>query len=256
MVTKKDKLKIKDANVVREHKWSESQESAALWQNLRDQGFEGHVAPFSTLIAGMGPHWSEGSFEALELMGEYAFQNGFVCCLYEEPDRCLEPFDAIGTMRNHAYMKALQEGYQYILYVDNDVFPEADVLYKMLKRQMPVLAPVIRFADGSDHGIPQAGMETGNGLAVVGSVLLSFLLIKTTVFLPWAMAPFWENAVGAAEPYHFSKIAQSGNRPMIDTVVSVMVFDPPHFPLDAKKSYARPKVKSRKPAERKELWTP
>lgn len=230
-------MTIKDPNVIREHRWFETEKSKEVWDDRRSAGFDGHVAPFSTLIAAMGPHWKPGCMEAVVKMGEHTFEEGYQCAFYEEPDRCFKPYDALGSMRNAAYMKALREGFEYILYVDNDVMPEPDTLVRMLRRGVPVLAPLLDIKGlEKDSGIKQADLSgKDQGLAMVGSVLLSFLLFKTSVFLPWAFVPFWENAIGAAEPYHFGRLAMTGHRPFLDTDIVVSVIDNPHFPLDRAK---------------------
>ena len=67
---------------------------------------------------------------------------------------------------------------------------------------------------------------------MVGSYVISFVLFRTSVFLPWALNPFWQDAIGADEGYHFSKLEMAGHRPFVDTDVEVVVQSAPHFPLD------------------------
>ena len=207
--------------------------SADRLRNQRiEMGWAKHVSPFSTLIAAMGNHWQPSCYEALEAMAEYTWSKGIELCLYEEPDRCYQPFDALGVMRNAAYMRALREGYEFILYVDNDVCPQPGVLYQLLNRFMPIISPIIVYADGNDHGLTMPKIEQGKGLAMVSSCVLSMVLIQTSVFAPWAIIPFWQDALGADEAYHFSRLAVAGHRPFVDTDVVVTCVSPPHYPLD------------------------
>jgi len=218
--------------VVNNYRLLNTQQQAEANDERMDRGITTHVSPGSTLIAAMGDHWKPQCFEAVKQMAYHTWEAGCEVCFYEEPDRCYNPFDAIGSMRNMAYWRAIREGWEYLLYVDNDVMPPPDALEKLLARRLPIIAPILRYLNDEDHGISQARMEFGNGLVMVGSCLLSFLLIRTSVFLPWATSPFWGNEIGDDEAYHFAKLDMIGHRPFIDTNVVVEVKSPPHFPLD------------------------
>ena len=192
----------------------------------------GHASPYSTLLAAMGNHWKPGCFEAVKRMAERTWQEGYQVCFYEETDRCLNPYDAIGVMRNCAYMKALREGWEYILYVDNDVLPEPDTLIKLLKNPVAIQSPIVAYADGQDHGLKMPALEQGRGLVLVTSCVVSFLLVRTNVFFPWALGGFWQDGIGADEDYQFQKFYQAGHLPFVDTNVTMTCVEPPHFPLD------------------------
>ena len=215
-------------------RWFETEQAETLYKTRREQGGNLHLSPGSTLVAAMGSHWKPGCFEAVRNMAEHTYKGGYQVCLYEEHDRCLKPYDALGIMRNLAYKKALLEGWEYLLYVDNDVQPPRDALTRLLQRPVPIISPIIEFWDGQVHGINMPKMVHNVGLVMVTSVVLSFLLIRTSVFLPWALTPFWQDAIGADEDYHFRKFEMSGHRPFVDTDVVVQCVEPPHFPLDHK----------------------
>ena len=191
-----------------------------------------HVSPYSTFIAAMGNYWREGCFEAVRGMQDYARDRGIRTSLVEMPDRCYQPYDALGTMRNYAYMRAINEGYEYILYVDNDVKPKPSILMDLLNRHVPIIAPVISYADGKDWGLGTPKVKRGQGLAMVGNLILSMVLFETRVFLPYTNVPFWADAIGADEGYHFLRLQMQGAKPFLDTDVEVLCVDPPHFPLD------------------------
>ena len=211
----------------------------------------GHATIYSTLVACMGNHWKPGCREAVWAMCEEAAFRGVLNTFWECPDLCYQPFDGIGTMRNQSYMKAINEGYEYVCYVDNDIRPEPSTLYSLLMTHLPIVAPVIRFVDGAVYKtIPQANPERvppNSGQYAVSSVLLSMVLFRTAVFIPWAVVPFWENAMGAAEPYHFQRLFTAGHMPFVESSVQLTVVDPPHFPLDNKPSQGDGKVN---------LWRP
>ena len=194
-----------------------------------------HLSPFSTLVFAMGNYWKPGCLDAVLKMLKYTHEYGYEVALYEERDRCFSPYDALGTMRNIGYMKAIEEGWEFILYVDNDVRPAEDVLVRLLQRYVPIVSPKIVYVDGQNHGLDMPRMPEGKGLALIGSCVLSCLLVKTSVFLPWANGGFWGNAIGDDEEYHFRRLALTGHRPFVDTDIVVECVEPPHFPLDKRK---------------------
>lgn len=212
---------------------AETQHQAHLWDLRAKIGLPAHITPGATLIAAMGNYWHPGSFEAVMAMVQHTWDEGGIFVrFYSEQDRCYEPYDGLGTMRNLAYMRAIREGFEYLLYVDNDVLPQPDALLKLQSRYLSVVAPVLRFSDGKDYGIRHAKFTQNEGLVICHSVLLSFVLFRTEVFLPWALMPFWDNARGSDEEYHFERLALAGHHPFVDTDVTVTVANPPHFPFD------------------------
>lgn len=217
---------------VRAHRMVETQHKSELIEQRVQTGDTTHLSPYSTLIAAIGDYWAPGSLEAMQEMSKTTFAHGYEVCLYEEFDRCYRPFDALGSMRNMAYWRAIREGWEHILYVDNDVLPQPDTLIRLLSRRVPIISPIISYADGQDHDLALPQAERGRGLAMVGSCVLSFILFRTSVFLPWVTSGFWGNAIGDDEGYHFAKLELSGQRPFIDTDVEVVCQNPPHYPLD------------------------
>ena len=212
---------------------AETQHQAELWNKRAKVGLPPHIYPGSTLIAAMGSHWHPGSYDAVLEMAKHTWvEGGVLVRFYAEQDRCYEPYDGLGTMRNLAYMRAIREGFEWLLYVDNDILPEPDMLMRLMEWQMPIIAPLVRFPGNEDYGIRQASYPKGGGLLVAHSVLLSVLLLRTEVLVPWALTPFWDNARGSDEEYHFQRLAMTGHRPIVDTNTVVTVQNLPHFPFD------------------------
>ena len=232
------------------HRWAETENQERLWKDRVEKGLPLHLHPGSTLIAAMGPHWHRGSYEAVYEMAKYTFMAGHLVQFYEEQDRCYEPYDGLGTMRNYAYLRALEEGYEWVLYVDNDVLPEPDTLVKLQTFHLPIIGPLIRYSDGQDHGIGLAKMKQGEGLAMVRSVVLSFLLFKTKVFQPWWQGDFWDNGRGSDEEYHAKKLAMAGHSIMVDTSTVVVCQNQPHYPFD----FLRRHVEDLAPRDAIESW--
>ena len=209
----------------------ETENQKQLWERRVDAKLPEHLSPFSVLVAAMGNYWYPGCKAAAEKMCRFAWDQGYQVLLWEEPDCCYNPYDGLGTMRNKAYMKAILEGYEYLCYLDNDVMVTEDSLTRLMHRMVPVVSPIVRYADGQNHGLSLPDMEGGKGLAMISSVVLSMLVCQTKVFLPWALAPFWDNAIGSDEGLHFRRLAMAGHRPFVDTDVVVTAMKAPTFPL-------------------------
>jgi len=234
--------------------YAETEHQQDLWKARMENGLPSHVSPYSVLIAAMGQHWRPGSLEAVTALAQATFDAGYTVCFYEEPDRCYTPYDALGVMRNLAYYRALEEGWEYLLYVDNDVIPQPDALVRLLRRHVPLISPIVSYADGQPYGLTLPQMERGRGLAMVSSCVLSFLLFNAAVLRPYALSPFWQDALGADEFYHFAKLRTgTGHRPFVDSDVEVICSDPPHYPLDHKGEMRTPSPPAKKGPQ---IWTP
>ena len=212
---------------------AETKHQADLWNKRARMGMLPHLNPGSTLVVAMGAHWHPGCFEAVLEMVKYSSEDGgLLVHFYSEQDRCYDPYDGLGTMRNLAYMRAIRQGFEYLMYVDNDVVPEKDTLLKLQGWNVPIIAPRLQFVDGQDHKFIQQQVEPDTGLVMPPSLLLSMLLFKTEIFFPWAHIPFWDNARGSDEEYHFLRLAMIGHHPFIATNTTVKILNAPHFPFD------------------------
>jgi hypothetical protein len=172
-------------------------------------------------------------------MIQYAQNIGIRCTLEEMQDRCNQPYDALGTMRNEAWLKAAGGGYEFILYLDNDVLPREDTLVRLIRRQQPVIVPWIEEPPKPTgeplrilHGPVQQAFY---GQHKIKWSVLSFMLWNVNVLRSFG-GIFWSDAIGADEGFHFQRLYyQTGIQPMIDTEVVVPIFQPPTYPLTASK---------------------
>ncbi len=188
----------------------------------------GHASAQSIYVAAMGNHWKPSSWEAVVNMVHYTNEFGYPCTIEEIMDRCTQPYDALGCMRNEAILRASQ-GWEWLLYVDNDVLPAPDTLVRMVNRDVSVIAPYVAepATDKPLHG-PNRGRFTG--LHPVRWCVLSMLMFRTSVFN--ATGPeFWNDSIGADEGYHFQKLWNFGHRPFLDSDIQVRVTDNPTYPL-------------------------
>lgn len=196
------------------------QRSATSWQ---------HIRPNSVYIAVIGNHYSQGSWQRIADMMQHTSDTGYACWMVEVQDRCFNPYDALGTMRNEAVVDASNAGFEWLCMVDADILPEKDALLRLLKWDMPIIAPyVVEPGTGAKlHGPPH---ELNTGLRPVRWTVLSMLLFRTSVFN--CVGPrFWGDAIGADEGYHFKTLWHYGHRPYIDTGCQLVAQKKPIYPL-------------------------
>ena len=191
-----------------------------------------HSRPNSVMVCAMGNHWAPGSWQRVQEMVQYTNEFGYYVSFEEVMDRCKEPNDALGAMRNEAIFKAMQ-GFEYLCYIDTDVMPEKETLVRLLHRQMPVTAPMVHEPGTGKplHGPgPEAGVVAYSGLKPMRWFVLSMMLWHTGIFR--ATGPeFWNDSIGADEGYHFQKLWAWGYRPYMDTDIQLQVANRPTYPL-------------------------
>lgn len=187
-----------------------------------------HARPNSVLIAAMGQHWRPGCWQRVMDMVHYANQSGINANMEEVMDRCFNPYDSLGAMRNEAAMRASQ-GYEWLLYVDTDIQPEPEMLVRLVLHQMPICAPLVMEPETGKY-LHGPYRERWTGLQPVRWCVLSMLLFHTGIFR--ATGPeLWNDSIGADEGYHFQKLWHYGYRPYIDTNMVLTVSAKPTYPL-------------------------
>lgn len=187
-----------------------------------------HASPKSVLVAVMGAHWRAQSWQLVTDMVHYTNAQGINIGLVEVMDRCQNPYDALGAMRNEGIMKA-KEGWEYLLYVDCDVLPSPDTLVRLLAWDVAIVAPYVE-EPGTGKPLHGPAKSKWSGLQAIRWSVLSMLLFRTSVFN--ATGPeLWNNAAGADEGYHFQKLWHYGHRPYLDTSLMLPVAQPPTYPL-------------------------
>ena len=187
-----------------------------------------HARANAVYVAAMGNHWRPGAWNRVMDMVHYTNAHGYPCGLEEIMDRCFNPYDALGCMRNEGIMRA-KEGWEYILYVDNDVMPTPETLVRLVNRGVPIVAPLV-LEPGTNRPLHGPVHQPWTGLHPVRWCVLSMLLIRTNVFN--AMGPeFWNDSIGADEGYHFQKLWHYGHQPFLDTDIVLPVASAPTYPL-------------------------
>lgn len=194
----------------------------------RGENLWSHIMPNSVYVAAIGNHWKPGSWQRVMDMVHHTNQYGYKCVLDEIMDRCFNPYDSLGAMRNEAIMRARQ-GYDWLCYIDNDVFPDPPDLVDLVNHELPIVAPYV--AEPSS-GKPLHGphRRKWQGLQPVRWCVLSMLVIRTSVFNGTG-CEFWNDSIGADEGYHFQKFWDVGHRPFVDTDIVLPVGNDPTYPL-------------------------
>lgn len=192
-------------------------------------GWGAYLKPDSVLIAAMGAHWSPMSWAKVADMVAFTNQAGIYCGLIEVMDRCSNPLDAMGTMRNEAIMLAKSAGYEYLCYVDNDVLPEPDTLVRLIQRQVPIIVPFIP-EPGTARKLHGPERNPNTGVWPMKWSVLSMLLFWMPVFNSVGER-FWSDAIGADEGFHFQALWCKGHRLYMDTDVQVVTTHKPNYPL-------------------------
>lgn len=193
-----------------------------------------HIRPNSVLVYAMGHHWAPGSWEKVADMVMWTNQRGVYCAFQEGQDRCLDWGDALGLMRNEASLMAMNEGFDWLLYIDNDVLPEPDILWRLLSWDFPIVVPyVVEPGTGTPvHGpkhIPNTGLHPAKWS------VLSLMLWSTRVFRCWDPGTFWHDPQGADEGFHMQKLWSKGHRIYMDTNTQLVVSNRPTYPLAVNK---------------------
>ena len=210
--------------------------TAARWE---------HVRPDSTLICPMGYYWAPSCWQKVCDMMMYTQQQGILVGMQELQDRCFNPYDALGTMRNEAIMIAQNEGFEWLLYLDNDVMPERDYLLRLLNWQLPIVSPYVA-EPGTGRRLFGPDWNPNQGIRPAKWTVLSMLLFRTSVFNCLGIpSRFWSDAVGADEGFHFQTLWHYGHQPYVDTNTQLVTAGGPHYPLSSNRL---------DPAQRKELW--
>ena len=195
----------------------------------KDQLGWGQLNPDSVMIATMGSHWEPGAWHKVMDMTKATIAAGHRTAFVELQDRCFNPYDALGSMRNEAILMAQNAGFEWLCYLDNDVLPEPDTLLRLLNRQLPVIAPYV-VEPGTGTKLHGPYREPNSGVQPVRWTVLSMLLFHTNVF--HSTGPqFWRDAIGADEGYHFQVLYYYGHRLHLDTDVQVATTSRPNYPL-------------------------
>ena len=201
-----------------------------------------HAAPFSVLVGTVGNSWKGDSWGRVMNMCDFAHAQGISITFQEFQDRNFEPYDALGTMRNEIFARAIGGGYEFCLMIDNDVRPQEDTLYRLINRDLPLVSPFIEEPVTSENKQTARRVlhgpfrESYMGMYNVSWNVLTMMLWKTN-FINALGDQFWGDSIGGDEGYHFQRMyAKTGVYPVVDSDVVLEAGGSPLYPLTVKKS--------------------
>ncbi len=191
-------------------------------------------------------------------MMKFALDQGIYVELIEIQDRCFEYADALGVMRNEAIFQAQIRGLEWVFNVDNDVWPPADTLVKLLSRHLGTRANIlVPYIVEQGTGMPLHGpaRSPNSGFQWMKWSVLSMMLFKTCIFNRYG-SEFWNTAIGADEGYHLQQLFRDGYYLGMDTDLQVATLRRPRYPLATNHLTDRERQETWHYINKKRLLTP
>lgn len=198
---------------------------------FRSQNFRpAHIRPGSTLVAPIGIMWQPGSWQKTVDMVVKTNNAGVCCWLHEMPDINSDiPYKHLNTMRDSACMYAHDAGFEWVLLIENDVYPDDDLLIKLLNWDMPVVVPYI-MDEFLGRPICAPFYKKGSGLQPVLWAVFTCILFNTRVLncFPFAQ-PFADVPIESGLSH---KLRHYGHKVYQDTNTELKVLQRPCYPVD------------------------
>ena len=183
-----------------------------------------HLKPGSVFIAAIGSMWQPGCYPAVKAMVECHRELGFACWLEEIQDsKTQEPYAEIRPMRDYGIRKAQAAGFEWVCLVDCDVKPVPDTLSRLIRHDVPIIAPLTLWSNGERAVGEPHTVRPNTGLQPMVWVPLSFLLIRVTVLNCLGLTLFSDSIL---EGYVFQRLWHFGHRPIVDTDMVLDARDP------------------------------
>ena len=155
----------------------------------------------------------------------------------------------IGEARNHMVHNALNGGFEYILFLDDDVFPPPDIFIKLLSHQTDIASAL--YCTKCEPSYPLIFEDEGNGCFTdweLGDVIktwgcgLGATLINTRIFKegkikePWfkttkleaigdPQGGGWHWRSGTEDLFFYTKVYDAGYELLVDTSIQCYHYD-------------------------------
>ncbi len=211
---------IKDAQMIQIKSFIS--EGEAEW--ARKQVDRPHAHPGSVLVASIGAMYDPGCWQRIVDMVMLTQAKGLKCWMEEilpmksEADMLVD----IGSMRDMAALRASNNGFEWVCFVDSDILPEPDALVKLMETGLPIVVPyIIEPGVGELLGDPK--YKKGQGVRPMRWVCASMLLMRTNVF----NCPNITFRFNHGDELFFQQLWHFGHRPYMHTDVEVKVTRPP-----------------------------
>lgn len=123
-----------------------------------------HIRPHSVCVFAIGCMWEPACWQKVVDMVAHTNKHGVCCWLNEIRDNCVQiPYAALNTMKDTACMWAHDQGFEYIMLIDNDILPEPDLVLRLINWDMPIVVPYVR--DKKDPEQAKKFLERSNTAA-------------------------------------------------------------------------------------------
>ena len=232
-----------------------------------------HIRPHSVCVFAIGSTWEPTAWQKIMDMVWHTNKKGVCCWLTEIRDNCVQlPYAALCTMKDAACMWAHDQGFEYIMLVDNDILPEPDLVLRLLNWDMPIVVPYItdtKVIEKKDEKtgeitketikppIANPGYKPNEGLKPIIWAALSCILISCKVLNCFPeCAPFGNVNI---ESGFYNKLMHYGHKVFQDTNTELKIATRPTFPADNKtigemmRFWKRADVKRRGKPDRKPI---
>ena len=189
-------------------------------------------SPISCLISAIGQHFREGVREALVAAGAEAVSQGYRIGFQVVRDVCIRPFEGLGAMRNMAILQALEERWDYVLLIDNDILMEdSSVLWRLLGWHRMALTPLLDqsrvHSDGLWERVASPMYRPFQGLQQLDWVQTGCLLLHRSALELVGPRFFSDPLIVREEEYLFRQLRLHGIRLWQDTDALVKMLESP-----------------------------
>ncbi len=189
-----------------------------------------HLRPGSTLVAPIGVMWQPGCWQKVVDMVIHSNNVGVCTWLHEMTDiNAGIPFAHLNIMRDSACMYAHDTGFEWVLLIENDAYPDKDLLVRLLNWDMPIVVPYI-VDEFMGKPISAPFYKPGIGLQPIMWSVFTCVLINTRVLncFPFCQ-PFADVGI---ESQLFHKFMHYGHKSYQDTNTEMKITRRPGYPVD------------------------
>mgnify|MGYP001597679846 CR=1 FL=1 len=186
--------------------------------------------PPRLMVACIGSDFMEGVADSVKRMVEHFAQKtgGHYNVVVQESLIALPPL-GLGAMRNFQVMRAVEQDYDYLMLLDNDVLLEDPLIaFKLITRNKPYIVPWFDQSGlGNVHRIADPMYERDQGLLQLAWTTPFCNLIEVNSFRLTGLRPFSDNLLYCEDEYNSQFFRVNGVSIWQDTDVHVKLLRGP-----------------------------
>ena len=183
----------------------------------------------SVLVANIGNAFLPGVQEAVEAAANVYARTGARCVVAVQPNLCVVSPFGLDSMRNFMVLRACAAGFDYILFLDNDVLLEdPETVVKLVARGHLYIIPWFDQSPiGRNEILGNPMYDADQGLMRMEWTVPYCSLINTAAFKLAGRRPFGEQPIYSKDEYDSLWFTQHGVEIWQDTNVKVKLLRPP-----------------------------